>query len=107
MLAAAKFCVCAVCVRVRMCMHVYMRAYIPDVYACACDCVCICHDCHLHSIIICSICYSMLFAVIGVFVLFAHFGGEELLFCSHRTLLLSIQEPSPFSQAMGNVIIIV
>ncbi|XP_065914487.1 uncharacterized protein [Dysidea avara] len=51
-----------------------------------------------------EVCHVVSAMVLAAFVLIAYVGGQERLFCSHRTLYLSFLEPSVFTQIMGFVI---
>ena len=45
--------------------------------------------------------YILWYCYVAGFVTIGYIGGQERLFCSHKTLHLSFLDPSPFSQIMG------
>ncbi|XP_065915301.1 uncharacterized protein [Dysidea avara] len=51
-----------------------------------------------------EVCHVISAMILAAFVLIGYVGGQERLFCSHRTLHLSFQEPSLFAKIIGFVI---
>ena len=45
--------------------------------------------------------FILCYCCVAGFVTVGYVGGQERLFCSHRTLYLSVLEPSVFTQIMG------
>ena len=41
------------------------------------------------------------FCFVGMVILISYAGGQERLYCSHKTLHLSILEPTVFTQITG------
>ena len=55
------------------------------------------------KLVLCYIIWLALLCFIAIVILIGYMGGHERLHCSHKTLHLSILDPTVFTQITGNI----